>query len=783
MSNGQVIGIVEIIPINYKERTSEEKNYIISNYIKFLRTAPDNLHCKVRTEKADVNSIIASIMKSNKEEKDPRVLAQMNDNIKNIKSLQSKETYSKKFYIIYEYEGDNEGRKSIIKEEIIQTMMETRWSIINSFKNIGNVIVMPSTAREVLTQPLEAVYKHFNPRSSHTEPFYLRLMRLQHDEENYNETHEKAREIQWSDYVAQRGFKLLKNNTNMLLSDGMYHTYLSINDNGYPEGEPGVEPGWILSLLDEYDDVDIDVISRKQPHDITVELLEQSKKLTRNFADQKKNNPDKATQLYSKVDHLRYVIDCMKADEDLYKVMTIITVRAKTVKNLKLKTNAIRKKLSQNSVYVSSSYYTRIPFFKMTMPFMYIDTLLFNKYAHDFLTSSLASFYWYFTYQLLDEDGYVLGINVMNSTLVAINNFLKKYVNPHMLLLGMPGAGKTFLELMLGYRMRLTGIRCIYIIPAKATLDYYKATKNISGSFISMGPGKKDCINFMAIRPQDSVKTDKTSLLSRKINFVTRLIEMQMGEEKLSNNEMISLKLLLTNLYKQYGITDDDNSIYRKGTKELKDMPVPEDLYNYLLDEPDLKEVAKMISKFVTGNCKNMNQQTNVDLDNKFIVFDIDEESMSKEEFDTFMFIAYDCANTIAKRSKHEKVAIFLDEVWKAMKNIKTAELTESMVLLLRAYSTAIVMASQNIEHFLNAAGTTGKSVVSNPAIRILLKMSDTELKTVEKYISLSWQDKERIMSFDTGNGMVIANNDKVWTYFKASEKELEVFSSDDIEE
>lgn len=778
MNNGQVIGIVEVIAINYHQRTNSEKNMILANFKRFLKIAPSTMHYKIKTEKADINHLITNILKANKNETDPRVLEQMNDYINNIKTLQSKETYSKRFYVIYEYEGDIEGRKSNDREEIIQTMMETRWTIMNQFKKIGNVVVMPSTTREVLTQPLEIVYRHFNPKSSRTEPFEVRVMRLQHDEENYNDTHSIKKEIKASDYVACRGLRLLKKNNQALIMDGVYQDYLILKHDGYPSGSPGVYPGWIADILDDFDDIDIDVITKKSPHDITLEWLKQNNKLTINFANQNKNNPEKQEELYSKASMRKYVIEMMeKGDEDMHGVMTIITIRAKSMKELRLKTNSITRCLSQNSIYTATSNYTRMALFKMTMPFMYINNMLFRKYSHDFLTSGLASFYWYSTYQLMDERGYVLGINIMNSTMVALNNYLKKYVNPHILILGTSGAGKTTTEQILGYRMRLTGMKCVFIIPAKGYLDYSKGCDNIAGSFISLGPGKKDCINIMEIRPQAVVKTETSSLLARKINSLAGFINIRLtGDERLTSDESAALNTMLTKLYETFGITDDNDSIYYEGTNELKIMPLIEDFYNYAQGDPLLKKVETVLLPFVKGNCKNMNSYTNVDLDNDYIVFDVNEDTMTKEEFAAYSYIAVDCACTIAKRSTSEYVNVFLDELWKFMKNTKLAELIEAMNLLLRAYNSSLVMATQNIDHLLNVPGNYGKSIITNAAIRIILKLSDIETETVAKYIKLTEHDKMQLQSYEQGNGMIIANNNKMNVYMKASERELKVF-------
>lgn len=782
MTNGQIIGIVEIIAMNFDNLPEHKKFSTTEEFKKSLRIFPDNLHFKVHSEKADINNIIMDLKRANVEETNPAVLNAMKDCINNIKGLQGKETYCKKFYVIYEYEGDSEHKKSNDKDEIVNQMNEVRTCIIAQFMNIGNMVVIPTDAREVLTQPLDIVYKHFNPNSSRKEPLDARIFRLRHDEELYNKTHTDKRHIYDADYAASRGFHLLKNLKDTYLMDGIYHTHLILNDNGYPIGLPGVYAGWILNLLEGIDGIDIDVITKKKPHDVTLEFLKQHKKLTISFRNRKAGDPDKTMELDSKIDNSSYIISKMKEDEDFYEVVTIITIRADTLTLLRQRKNTIVKTLKQNGIYVTGSYRIRIPLFRMTMPFFYVDSWIFKKYSHEMLTSGLCSFYWYSTYELMDEHGCVLGINTENSTLVAFNNFLKKYVNPHILLLGTSGAGKTFTEQALGRRMRLLGRTCVFIIPSKGSLDYAKGCKDIGGTFIRLGPLQKNCINIMEIRPEEKNKTEKLSLLAKKVNFLIICTNLLLRNEPLTSVETSQLNVLLLKLYEEFGITEDNESILDPVTGKLKEMPIIEDMWNKLKAHPTLYRIAGIWDQFVNGNCQNMNQQTNVDLNNKYIVFDVDEDSISEILFPFFLFIAFDCGISIAKRSTKELVTLFLDEVWKLMKSAICAAQVKSAIKLLRAYNSSVVVATQDIEDFLNTTEGFGKSVLTNSAIRILLKLTDTELEMVSKCISLSDEDKDSIEKFSPGRGMILANGDKIKVWLRLSEHEMKVYEPDDAE-
>ena len=54
-------------------------------------------------------------------------------------------------------------------------------------------------------------------------------------------------------------------------------------------------------------------------------------------------------------------------------------------------------------------------------------------------------------------------------------------------------------------------------------------------------------------------------------------------------------------------------------------MPILGDLHKNLLENPMTQRIAVIVSRFVTGSAQSFNQQTNVDLSNKYIVLDLSE--------------------------------------------------------------------------------------------------------------------------------------------------------------
>ena len=91
-------------------------------------------------------------------------------------------------------------------------------------------------------------------------------------------------------------------------------------------------------------------------------------------------------------------------------------------------------------------------------------------------------------------------------------------------------------------------------------------------------------------------------------------------------------------------------------------MPILEDVYNVLLESEDTKRLAHILNRLVHGSASSFNQQTNVDLTNKYTVLDISELTGSSDLLTVGMFVALDYVWDKAKENRTEEKAIFVDE-------------------------------------------------------------------------------------------------------------------------
>jgi hypothetical protein len=97
----------------------------------------------------------------------------------------------------------------------------------------------------------------------------------------------------------------------------------------------------------------------------------------------------------------------------------------------------------------------------------------------------------------------------------------------------------------------------------------------------------------------------------------------------------------LIRAYAAKGITHDNATLTSPDDPAVyREMPILGDLYALLAENPDTKRLANILNRLVHGSAKTCNQQTNVNLENKYTVLDISE--LTGDLLTVGMFVALD---------------------------------------------------------------------------------------------------------------------------------------------
>ena len=778
-TDGRYVKILEIEPINFLLRSAREQQGIIYSFISYLKISPVKLQIKMISKKADINKHLEQSRLELERETDPHCQELQRDYIQFVQNLSSREAVSRRFFLIFEYEPFNANRKE--EEREILAALETASQTAKTFLyQCGNEVVTHDNEDEFTT---DVLYTLLN-RTLCTEvplPDRISTVLSAYTKENRME---ELDHIRINEFLAPESVDF--RHSHYVQINGLYHSYLLVPSDGYKNR---VTPGWLSLLVNAGEGIDIDFFLQKQPKDKIQQRLGQQIRINRSkLKDASDTNTD-YDDLDSAIRSGYFLKQGLANNEDFYYMNLLITITATTLEELQWRIQEMKKLLISQDMNLHSCYFLQEQGFLSSLPLANLDKKLFKLSKRNVLTSGAASCYPFVSYSICDDNGILFGVNKHNNSLVIADIFdSRQYKNSNICILGCSGAGKTFTMQTMALRMRRKGIQVFIIAPLKGH-EFYRAARNVGGEFIQISPASKNCINIMEIRKVDNSVNElldgptlDASALAGKIQrlhiFFSLLIPDMSHEEK----QLLDEALIKT--YARKGITHKNESLTDpQHPEQYKKMPILEDVYNVLLESEDTKRLAHILNRLVHGSASSFNQQTNVDLTNKYTVLDISELTGSSDLLTVGMFVALDYVWDKAKENRTEEKAIFVDEVWQligASSNRLAAEFVLEIAKIIRAYSGAGIFATQDLNDFFALDdGKYGKGIINNCKTKIILNMEDEEAQRVKTILHLSETEVMNITHFQRGNGLISTNNNNITVEFKASNLEKELITTD----
>ena len=788
-TDGRYIKILEIEPINFMLRSEEEQYEIICSFASWLKISPVHLQFKSITRKADSDKHIAMLRKETETEESEQCKKLSEGYIRLIKDVGSREALTRRFFLIFRYEELRRNENSDYGQ-ICSTLLTAEQNARAYFMQCGNNILQPKDPDEATA---EILYMFFNRRSCVEEPFHSRVDRIVLDTmaaKNKVIGIDPIPHIRMAHFIAPRGIDLT--HRNYIIMDGLYYSFLYIKGNGYPNK---VRAGWMSSLINAGEGIDVDVFLRRENRSKTIDKVAQRIRLNRTKLKSMQDTSTDYEELTGSIQAGYFIKQGIaNYNEDLFYMSVFVTVSARTYEELMWRKQQMTDMLKSMDMYVSDCSFQQEDALRTVMPFLQISPKLEKKSKRNVLTSGAASTYMFTSFEMSDDTGVLLGINRHNNSLCIVDLFdTKKNKNANLNLLGTSGAGKTFTMQLLALRMRMRGIQCYIIAPIKGH-EFRRACNRIGGQFIKIAPGSPHCINIMEIRHTISPEmelideldySEMDSLLAQKIQqlmiFFSLLIPDMTNEEE----QMLDEALIRT--YGKFGITHDNDSVYADRNAvppKMKTMPILGDLHEELQKNEMTKRIAVIVSRFVTGSAQSFNQQTNVDLSNKYIVLDLSE--LKGKLLPVGMMIALDYVWDKIKSDRTKKKTIMIDEIWQligAGSNRMAAEFCLEIFKVIRGFGGAAISATQDLSDFFGLEdGRYGRAIINNSKNKIILNLEPDEAEFVRDTLKLTKTEIRSITRFERGEALICSNNSKVPVIIRASKEEQEMITTDRAE-
>lgn len=788
-TDGRYIKILEIEPINFMLRSSEEQFGIISSFASWLKISPARLQFKSITRKADSDKHVAMVRKELDDEENEQCKHLGEGYLKLIKDVGSREALTRRFFLIFQYEDMHRTDSDDISK-IYGALQTAEHTARAYFLQCGNSILQPKDPDEATA---EILYMFFNRRSCVDEPFSSRINRVVVDTmaaKNKIVGIDPVPHIKITNFLAPRGVNL--KHSNYIIMDGLYYSFLYIKGDGYPGA---VRAGWMSSLINAGEGIDVDVHLHRENRSKTIDKVAQRIRLNRTKLRSVQDTSTDYEELTNSIQSGYFIKNGIaNNNEDLFYMSVFITISAKSYDELMWRKQQMTDMLKSMDMFTSDCRFKQEAALKSVMPFLSVVPFLEKKSRRNVLTSGAASTYMFTSFEMSDDTGVLLGVNRHNNSLCIVDLFnTKKNKNANLNLLGTSGAGKTFTMQLLALRMRMRGIQCFILAPIKGH-EFRRACNHIGGQYIKLSPGSPHCINIMEIRhtltPEMELideldYSEPTSMLAQKIQQLMIFFSLLIPD--MSNEEEQLLDEALIKTYADFGMTHDNDSLYvdkEANPPIMKKMPILGDLHKNLLGNKMTERIAVIVSRFVTGSAQSFNQQTNVDLANKYIVLDLSE--LKGKLLPVGMMIALDYVWDNVKADITKKKAILIDEIWQLIgvaSNKNAAEFCLTIFKTIRGFGGAAISATQDLSDFFSLEdGKYGRAIINNSKNKIILNLEPDEARYVQDVLKLNKTEIRSITRFERGEALVYSNNNKVPVVIKASKEEQQMITTDRAE-
>jgi len=448
--------------------------------------------------------------------------------------------------------------------------------------------------------------------------------------------------------------------------------------------------------------------------------------------------------------------DLQQAQEKLFDVGLYISIFGKDKNSLDKLENEIRSILEAKLVYIKPAIFQQEQGIMSVFPFGTDELSIYTKLN----TSPLSSVFPFISFDLTSDKGILYGVNRHNSSLILFDRFSLENYNS--VTLAKSGSGKSFATKLEILRSLMFDTEIIVIDPER---EYERLATAMGGRYFNISLNSEHHINPFDIPPVRDDENPADVLRSNIIQLVG-LFRIMFGG--LSPKEDAIIDRAITETYALKDITPDSDFVNIEP-------PLMSDFELVLRGMDGTDELVHKLSKYTTGSWAGfINQPTNVDINQKFVVFSL--RDMEDELKPTAMYIVtHHIWNAI--RFELRKRLLVVDEAWWMMRSEDTASFLYSMVKRGRKYYLGVATITQDVDDFMRSP--YGRPIITNSSLHLLLKQSPSSMGNLQKVFNLTNEEKHLLLESDVGEGIFFAGLKRVAIKVLASYTEEQIITSD----
>ena len=404
--------------------------------------------------------------------------------------------------------------------------------------------------------------------------------------------------------------------------------------------------------------------------------------------------------------------------------------------------------------------------------------------------SSVANLYPFNYSGKTDPKGFFIGRDKYGTNiLVDFDRRADDKTNANCLILGNSGQGKSFLMKLILTNLRESGKRIISLDPEA---EYEELIKALGGCYIDFMSGEY-IINPLepksfgeADKEYDQFTPEAFRRVTRLSQHIAYLKNFFRAYKEFNDEQLDTLEIILTKLYKNFGITDYTD--YDKLSKT--DYPIMSDLYELLekeykgyqhnqkniYREKTLQELCLGLHSMCIGTeSKYFNGHTNI-VDDKFLCFGVKGLMDTNRRLKDAMLFNALSYMTNELLGKGNTVAA-IDELYLFLTNMTAIEYIRNASKRVRKKDSSVILASQNIDDFLiDGVEEYTKPLFSIPTHQFLFNAGNIEPKVYIDTMQLEQSEFDLIKYPERGTCLYRCGNERYLLQVIAPEFKQKMF-------
>jgi len=757
LRGGGLRKVILVDGTNFELKSEEEQQLIIGSYQSMLNSLDFSLQTQIHSRKLNIENYLQILQKRHQAEKHPLIKVQIEEYIEFVKSFVGENAImAKTFFVVVPYDPT-----------AVPTTTKEAGSLLSKVFNRKREPSPAEQGSEIRPAHLEQLQQRVNQVLGSLNKIGLRAVPLEDSElvELYFNAYNPMTVESRGRDVGRKAQQGVDSAEDLIAPPSLEvkPNYLKVGDKlaktlfvfGYPRF---LSTGWLSPIINIPETVDISIFVH--PSDTGTVLRNLRKKVAQIESQIMENNqkglvrdPSLETAL-ADAESLRDSL--LQSQEKFFDTSIYITIYADDEKELAKLESDITTTLDSKLINIRPAQFEHLKGFNSTVPICK-DTLG----IHTPLNSGpVSSFFPFVSSNLSSDEGVMHGINRHNNSLIIFDRFSLE--NANMTIFAKAGAGKSYAAKLDILRSLMLGTEVIVIDPED---EYIRLAEEVGGSVFKISLDSENHINPFEIPIIPEGETPGEILKSHIVNL-TGLVKLMLGT--VAPEEEALLDQAITQTYAARDITPEQEF-------EGKTPPLLEDLEAVLRNIDGGKGMADRLYRFTKGSYAGFtNQPTNVDINNRIIVFSI--RDLEEELRPIAMYIILNFIWSLI-RAELKKRMMVIDEAWLLMKNDDSASFLFGLAKRARKYYLGITTITQDVEDFLGSP--YGRPIITNSSLQLLLKQSPAAMEMIGKAFSLTDVEKNYLLETGIGEGLFIAGLKHVAIQIVPSYFENELITTD----